>query len=131
MGLTGTLPANSINNSYKETLPNVYYKVMSVVVDTEKEKAVVPIRGWLSEYARHNQGIGIFKRVFYIPLDHFKDTVCKTDELVKKAYEYIKTLPEFDGCQDALDEYSGDIDITEEQVQEEKKTLEELIDSIR
>lgn len=131
MGLIGTLPANSVNNSYKETITNMYYKVMGVMIDTEKEKVLVPVRGWMSEYARHNQGIGVFKRVFYIPMDHFKDTTCTSDELIKKAYEYIKTLPEFDGCTDALDEYSGVIDITEEQVQEEKKTLEEMIDSLR
>jgi hypothetical protein len=131
MGLKGTLPANNINNSYKETLPDIYYKVMGVMIDTEKEKVLVPVRGWLSEYARQNQGIGVFKRVFYIPLDHFKDTICEKDELVKKAYEYIKTLPEFDGCEDSLEEYDGDVDITEEQVSEEKKTLEELIDSLK
>jgi hypothetical protein len=131
MGLIGTLPANSVNNSYKETITNMYYKVMGVMIDTEKEKVLVPVRGWLSEYARHNQGIGVFKRVFYIPIDYFKDTLCVKDELIKKAYEYIAALPEFDGCENALDEYSGQIDITEEQVEEEKKTLEEMINSLR
>jgi hypothetical protein len=131
MGLIGTLPANSVNNSYKETITNMYYKVMGVMIDTEKEKVLVPVRGWLSEYARHNQGIGVFKRVFYIPMDYFKDTICTSDELIKKSYEYIKTLPEFDGCIDALEDYDGLVDITEEQVEEEKKTLEEMINSLR
>lgn len=131
MGLIGTLPANSVNNSYKETITNMYYKVMGVMIDTEKEKVLVPVRGWMSEYARHNQGIGVFKRVFYIPMDYFKDTICTSDELIKKSYEYIKTLPEFDGCIDALEDYDGPIDITEEQVEEEKKTLEEMINSLK
>ena len=69
MALIGNLDAKSKYNSYRENINNAYFKIESVAIDTLKEKARVQVRGWLSEYARHNQGIGIFKRVFYIPLD--------------------------------------------------------------
>ena len=131
MALIGTLKANSEYNSYKEEITNVYYKIVNVFVDTEKEKVRVPVRGFLSEYARHNQGIGIFKRVFYIPMDYFKDTVCTKDELVKKSYVYISKLPEFEGCRNSFKDYSGKVDITEEKIEEEKKSLEELINSLK
>jgi hypothetical protein len=131
MGLLGTLAATSGYNSYRETINGVYYKIEGVFIDTEQEKVRVPVRGWLSEYARQNQGIGIFKRVFYIPIDEFKEVLCIKDDLVKKSYEYIKTLPEFVDCIDSLDEYIGEIDITEETVAEQEGTLEELINSLK
>ena len=68
MGLTGNLNAVSEYNSYREDLVDVYFKIEGVFVNTQTSKVRVQVRGWLSEYARWNQGIGIFKRVFYIPI---------------------------------------------------------------
>lgn len=127
MGLKGTLLANSVDNSYKETISNVYYKIMGVLVDTEKEIVIVPVRGWLSEYARQNKGIGVFKKVISIPIDEFKDTLCVSDELIKKAYEYISQLPEFADCKASLEDYNGPIDVIEEKVEGPRETLEEKI----
>ena len=56
MGLLGTLQATSEYNSYRETINGVYYKIEGVFIDTEQEKVRVPVRGWMSEYARQNQG---------------------------------------------------------------------------
>lgn len=127
MALVGKLKATSMYNAYCEDIDNVYYKIVGVFIDTEKEKVRVPVRGYLSEYARHNQGIGVFKRVFYIPIEYFKDTLCESDALIKKSYEYISELPEFEGCKNTLRAYKGNIDITKEQVKKEKDELDLLI----
>ena len=146
MGLLGTLEATSEYNSYRETITGVYYKIVGVFIDTEKSKVRIAVRGWLSEYARHNQGIGIFKRVFYTPLEtfltgagdgtNFVDFTIASDDnvvdiLTQKGYDFIKTLPEFADAIDSLAEYTGNIDITEEIAEEQAETLEELINSLK
>jgi hypothetical protein len=146
MGLQNNLPAIDPNNSYREDITNAYYKIEGVFIDTNKAKVRIQVRGFLSEYARHNQGIGIFKRVFYAPLETFlkgsgdgtnlvdftitADTTV-VDALVEKGYDYIKSLPEFEDAVDMLDPYDGDIDITEEIAEEQEKTLEQLILSLQ
>lgn len=131
MGLLNNLPAVDANNSYREDIENAYFKIEGCIIDTNKQKVRIPVRGWLSEYARQNQGIGIFKRVFYAPIDFFADTLCTVDALCTKGYDYIKSLPEFENATDVTEEYSGDIDITEEIAEEQEKTLEELIKSLK
>ena len=131
MGLLGNIEATSMYNSYREGLTDVYFKIEGVFVDTQLSKVRVQVRGWLSEYARWNQGLGIFKRVFYIPVTEFATVLCTPDDLATKAYEYIKTLPEFAGAEDSLGEYDGVIDVTEELAEEQEKTLEELIADLR
>lgn len=131
MGFIGNLEAKSEYNSYREKITGAYFKIEGVFVDTEKAKVRVPVRGWLSEYARHNSGIGIFKRVFYIPLEKFADVKCTKEDLLKKAYEYIKTLPEFSEADDSLKKYSGKVDITQNDVDKQEDTLEELIQTLK
>ena len=131
MALIGNLDAKSKYNSYRENINNAYFKIESVAIDTLKEKARVQVRGWLSEYARHNQGIGIFKRVFYIPLEEFKDSNCTKDALLTKSYEYISTLPEFKGAKAHTVQYKGKIEITKEKVEEQEQELEDLINSLK
>lgn len=127
MGLFNNLLAIDANNSYRENLTDAYFKIEGVFIDTNKENVRIQVRGWLSEYARHNQGIGIFKKVFYAPIAYFADTTCTVNFLTDKSYEYLKTQLEFADATDALDEYTGAIDITEEIAEEQEKTLEELI----
>lgn len=131
MALIGKLEATSEYNSYRETLENVYYKIVGVFIDTEKSKVRVSVRGFMSEYARHNQGIGVFKRVFYIPIDYFKETLCLKEALIEKSYGYLLTLPEFKDCVDSLEDYTGNVDITEEDVTKQKEDLESLIKSLQ
>jgi hypothetical protein len=148
MGLKSNLAAIEPNNSYRENITDAYFKIEGVFVDTNKAKVRIQVRGWLSEYARHNQGIGIYKRVFYAPIENFfkgfadGTTLIHTDfiiestanvinTLVSRGYEFIKTLPDFSNSTDVLDEYSGDIDITEEIAQEQEQTLDELINSLK
>lgn len=127
MAIIGTLNADNKYNSYCEEMKDAYFKIVRIFVDTDKEKIVVSVRGWLSEYARHNQGIGIFKRNFYIPFDKFANIKCTKIELVKCAYSYISKLPEFSGFKKSLKKYLGKIDITEEKVKKDNKELDELI----
>ena len=131
MGLTGNLNAVSEYNSYREDLVDVYFKIEGVFVNTQTSKVRVQVRGWLSEYARWNQGIGIFKRVFYIPIAEFAAVLATPDALAIKAYAYIKTLPEFVDAEDSLEEYDGVIDVTEEMAQEQAEELDELIASLQ
>ena len=131
MGLIGNLTADSKDNSYRENIKSAYFKIEAVNIDTNSEKVRVQVRGWMSEYARHNQGIGIFKRVFYIPIDEFSNVKCTKDTLMKKAYKYISTLPEFEKTKNALKTYSGAIDITAEKVEEQEKELEDLIKELK
>ena len=127
MGLIGTLKATDSNNSYKETINNAYFKIETVNLDTESQKVRIQVRGWLSEYARHNQGVGIFKRVFYISIDEYKDVSCDTDSLKAKSYELISKFPEFSEAEQSMEKYTGSIDTTPEMVDEHKKELDELI----
>lgn len=127
MALIGTLRAGDKHNAYCEDIKGAYFRVVAVNIDTEKEKVRVQVRGWMSEYARHNQGIGIFKRVFYIDLSEFKNVKCAKDSLVKRAYECISKFPEFDGCRNSMKKYSGKIDITPEKAESDKQELDDLI----
>lgn len=131
MGLINNLPAIDANNSYRENIENVYFKIEGVFVNTEQEKVRISVRGWLSEYARHNQGIGVFKRVFYAPIEYFENTKCSKDLIVKRAYKYIKELPEFKDSKNSLRKYSGPIDITEEIVEKQEEELGVLIKGLR
>jgi hypothetical protein len=131
MALIGNLNAKDKYNSYRETIKNAYFKIESVTLDTQKEKARVQVRGFLSEYARHNQGIGIFKRVFYVPLDYYGEVLCLKDELIKRSYDYISNLPEFKAAKPHEKPYTGTIDITQEVVQEQTKELEDLIAELK
>ena len=127
MALIGTLAADSKDNSYRENIDNVYYKIEGVFIDTQLEKVRVQVRGWISEYSRQNQGIGIFKRVFYIPVSEFADVSCDKEAMLTKAYAYLKSTNAFSSATDSLKKYSGKIDITPEIAEEQKKELEELI----
>jgi len=131
MGLKGTLLATDKNNSYCEDIKDAYFKVEDVFINTNNKKAKVSVRGWMSEFARHNQGIGIFKRVFYIPMDFFAKTPCNKEQLSKKAYEYISKLPEFSGFKKQTRKYSGEVLITEEVVKQDKKDLDQLIAELK
>lgn len=131
MALIGNLTAKNKYNSYRETIKNAYFKIESVAIDTEKGKARVQVRGFMSEYARHNQGIGIFKRVFYVPLDYYGEVLCLKDELIKRSYEYISALPEFKTAKPHDKPYAGKIDVTPEVVEEQEKELEELISELK
>jgi hypothetical protein len=131
MGFIGNLEAISEYNSYREKINGAYFKIEGVFVDTEKSKVRVPVRGWLSEYARQNSGIGIFKRVFYIPMEEFSDTAFNKNAILARAYEYIKALPEFADAEDALEPYAGKLDITQEDVDKQANTLQDLIDELK
>ena len=131
MALIGNLDKLSTYNSYREDFTNAYFKVENVHIDTDQNKVRVLVRGYLSEYARHNQGIGIFKRVFFIPFEEFAEVVCSKESLFQTAYTYLKALPEFINSSDSLATYSGPVDITKEIVDEQEKTLEELLDSLK
>jgi hypothetical protein len=131
MALIGNLDAKSKYNSYRENIKNAYFKIESVAIDTLKEKARVQVRGWLSEYARHNQGIGIFKRVFYIPLEEFKGIKCTKDGLLKKSYEYISALPEFTDSKAHTIQYKGKIEITRDDADKQEDELQDLINSLK
>lgn len=131
MGLIGNLPAISRDNSYRENIADAYFKIEGVFIDTQAEKVRIQVRGWLSEYARHNQGIGIFKRVFYAPIADFAEVVADKDALLTKAYEYIKGTSAFSDATDSLDEYTGDIDITPEIAEEQEKELADLINELK
>jgi len=131
MGFSGNLKATSEYNSYREDINGAYFKIEGVFVDTQKRKVRVPVRGWLSEYARQNAGIGIFKRVFYIPIEEFEDVVCRKEDLLKKAYDYIKVLPEFKDCEDRIEKYSGTIDMTQHDIDTQADTLNDLIEELK
>lgn len=131
MGFYGNLKAASEYNSYKEDINDAYFKIEGVFIDTQKKRVRVPVRGWLSEYARQNSGIGIFKRVFYIPIEEFGQVLCQEDAIIEKAYEYIKALPEFADAKDAMAKYTGKIDFTKDDVDKQADSLEELIEKIK
>jgi len=127
MGLHNDLLAVDKNNSYREDIKNVYFKIEGVFIDTNKNRVRIPVRGYLSEYARHNQGLGIFKRVFYAPIDYFKNVKCTTDDLTKRAYKFIKTMPEFENSKNATAKYKGKIDITTKVVEQHDEELKSII----
>jgi len=131
MGLIGNLPAVSKDNSYRENIEDAYFKIEGVNIDTNAEKVRIQVRGWLSEYARQNQGIGIFKRVFYAPITDFEGVLCEKEALLTKAYAYLKGTSAFSDTTDSLEEYTGDIDITPEIAEEQEKELEQLINELK
>lgn len=131
MGFSADLKATSEHNSYREDINGAYFKIEGVFIDTQKEKVRVPVRGWMSEYARQNAGIGIFKRVFYIPIEEFENVMCKKEDLLKKAYEYIKVLPEFKDSDDVIEKYTGNIDLTQKDVDKQADELADLIGEIK
>jgi hypothetical protein len=131
MALVGSLKAEDKYNAFSENMDGVYFKIEGVFVDTEREKVRIAVRGYMSEFARQNQGNGIFKRVFYAELGFFGGVKCTAKSLTKKAYEFIKRLPEFDGCEDSLEKYTGDVLVTKERVEKDQADLETLIDSLK
>lgn len=130
MGLIGKLSATDQYNSYSADMNEVYFKVEGVFIDTDNENVRICVRGWMNEFARHNQGIGIFKRVLYVPIEFFNETPCTKDALITKAYNYLKGITEFNSCKDAK-EYKGKILITKEIKEKQKKNLDEMIAELK
>lgn len=146
MGLKNKLDAVDPSNSYRENLKDAYFKVVNVLIDAEKKRVRIQVRGWLSEYSRRNNGIGIYKKMFFAPLQNFftqildgsnitkEDFIIYSDStesvgniLIERAYNYLKTDSQFSDAVDMLGEYDGPIDIVEEKVEKQSRKIDDLM----
>jgi len=94
MAILGTLTKE--NNDYKFHFNSVYFKIDELFIDTLIEEIRIGIRGYTSEYARQNKGMGIYKKVFRIKFQDLNITnLVSKDETIAACYTYLKTLDEF------------------------------------
>lgn len=98
MALQGKLVKD--DNSYKFDFNNVYYKIDDCQIDTLIEEIRVGVRGYASEYARQNKGMGIYKKVFLVKFSDLTLTSFSKDDILTAAYNYLKTLDEFKESKD-------------------------------
>ena len=93
MALQGSLTKE--NNSYKFDFNNVYYKIDDCQIDTLIEEVRLGVRGYATEYARQQNAMGIYKKVFNIKFSDLTITSFSKNELLTACYNYLKTLDEF------------------------------------
>ena len=83
------------NNDYKFDFKEVYYKIDDLFIDTVIEEVRIGLRGYTTEYARQNNAMGIYKKVFKIKLEELKAKSFSKIDIIKAAYEYLMTQDEF------------------------------------
>jgi len=93
MAIIGTLTKE--NNDYKFDFKEVYYKIDDLFIDTLTEEIRIGLRGYTTEYARQNSGMGIYKKVFKIKFTDLKIKDFSKNSILKSAYEYLMTQEEF------------------------------------
>lgn len=128
MALLGDLAKT--DNSYKVDFTNVYFKIDGAIIDTLKEVIRVSVRGYADEYARHNKGIGIWKKVYKIPLSEISSATCTKENILTELYKALKNEDELKNVNDSLEAYSGSIDIEDEKKDDTEKEPEELLNEI-
>lgn len=93
MALQGTITKDV--SDYKFDFNNVYFKIDDAQIDTLNEEIRVGVRGYASEYARQNKGMGIYKKSFLVSFSALSLTSFSKNDILTAVYNYLKTLDEF------------------------------------
>ena len=93
MALQGSITKDV--SDYKFDFNNVYFKIDDAQIDTLNEEIRVGVRGYASEFARQNKGMGIYKKSFLISFSNLSPASFSKNDILAAAYNYLKTLDEF------------------------------------
>ena len=93
MALQGTITKDV--SDYKFDFNNVYFKIDDAQIDTLNEEIRVGVRGYASEYARQNKGMGIYKKSFIVKFSDLTLSSFSKNDILAAVYNYLKTLDEF------------------------------------
>jgi hypothetical protein len=84
-------------NVYGIDFPDCYFKIEECLSDPVTDRVRISVRAYHNEESRQQAaGHGIYKKVVDCTLSDLKAKKFDYDSILTAAYEYIKTLPEFE-----------------------------------
>lgn len=82
------------------TVPQMYVRITSMEIRFPLDEYVdVKVNRYPNE-ERRKEGRAAGSDLISIPLDHFKNAKFTKSSMYKKAYEYLKTLEDYEGAED-------------------------------
>lgn len=112
MALKGTLSKESSINPYRVDFEDAYFKIDGASINVINNEIKIRVRAYANEYARHNYGMGVFKKTVKLNLEDLKDVPCNKDDILTALYLKLKDQDEFKELSDHKKKFKGKIDHT-------------------